>query len=291
MLEKILEGPLDCKEIKPVNPKEISPEYSLERLMLELKRQYFGHLMRRTDSLEKILMLGKIEGRRRRVWQRMRWLDGITDSTEMNLSKLRESVMDREAWSAACNPWDGRVKQDWVTELNWCKLCFIFSFIFKWPQFSLVQWLCNPVDCSTPDLPVHHQLPEFPQTHVHWVGDAIQPSHPLSPPSPPAFNLPQHPDLFKWSVLHIRWPKHWSFSFNISPSNEHLGLFSFRMYWLDLLAVQGNLKSFRQHHSSQASILQWSAFFVAQLSHPYMTTGKNKYLTRHLYWQSIISAF
>ena len=126
MLEKILERPLDCKEIKPVNPKEISPEYSLERLMLELKRQYFGHLMRRTDSLEKILMLGKIEGRRRRVWQRMRWLDGITDSTEMNLSKLRESVMDREAWSAACNPWDGRVKQDWVTELNWCKLCFIF---------------------------------------------------------------------------------------------------------------------------------------------------------------------
>ena len=128
-------------------------------------------------------------------------------------------------------------------------------------------------------------------THVCHVGDAIQPSHPLSSPSPPAFNLPQHPDLFKWSVLHITWPKHWSFSFNISPSNEHLGIFSFRMDWLDLLAVQGNLKSFRQHHSSKASILQWSAFYVAHLSHPHMTTGKNKYLTRHLYWQSIISAF
>ena len=103
--------------------------------------------------------------------------------------------------------------------------------------------LCNPKNRSTPGLPVHHQLPEFTQTHVHWVGDAIQPSHPLSSPSPPALNLSQHQGLSNESALRIRWPKYWSFSFNISPSNEHPGLISFRMEWLDLLAVQGTLKS------------------------------------------------
>ena len=153
-------------------------------------------------------------------------------------------------------------------------LKFIFSFIFKWFQFSLVQLHCNPVNCSTPRLPVHHQLPKFTQTHVYWVGDAIQPSHPLLSPSPPAFNLSQHQVFSNESVLHIRWPKYWSFSFNIRPSSEHPGLISIRMNWLDLLAVQGTLKSLLQHHSSKASIFQCSAFFLVQVSHPYMTTGK-----------------
>ena len=108
----------------------------------------------------------------------------------------------------------------------------------------------------------------------------MQPSHPLSSPSLPAFNLSQHQGLFNESVLPIRWPKYWSFSFNISPSNEYSGLISFRMDWLDLLAVQGTLKSLLKHHSSKASILPCSTFFIVQLSHPYMTSGKNIALTR-----------
>ena len=109
--------------------------------------------------------------------------------------------------------------------------------------------LCDPMNCSTPSLPVHHQLPEFTQTHVHRVGDAIQPSHPLASCSPPAPNPSQHQGLSNESTLRMSWPKYWSFSFSISPSNEHPGLISFRMDWLDLLAVQGNLKSLLQHHT------------------------------------------
>ena len=136
------------------------------------------------------------------------------------------------------------------------------------------------MDGSTPSFPVHHQLPEFTQTHVHWVSAAIQPSHPLSSPSTPALNLSQHQGPFKWVSFPIRWPKYWSFSFNTSPSYENSGLISFRMDWLDLLAIQGTLKSLFQHHSSKASIPRCLAFFVAQLSHPYMTTGKTIALTR-----------
>jgi len=122
---------------------------------------------------------------------------------------------------------------------------------------------------------LHHQILEPTQTHVKPVRDAIQPSHPLSSPSPPAFNLSQNQGLFNESVLPIRWPKYWSFIFIISPSNEHSGLISFRMDWLDLLVVQEAVKSLLQHHSSKASVLWCSAVFVFQLSHSYMTTGKN----------------
>ena len=143
------------------------------------------------------------------------------------------------------------------------------------------------MNCSMPGFPVHHQLPEFTQTHVHCVGDAIQPSHPLSSPSPPALNLSSFRVFSNESALRMRWPKYWNFSFNIITSNEYPGLI-FRMDWLDLLAVQGTLKSLLQHHSSKASILR-SAFLIVQLSHPYMTTGKTIALTRWIFVGKIMS--
>ena len=136
---------------------------------------------------------------------------------------------------------------------------------------------------STAGLPVHHQLPKSAQTHVHPVSDAIQPSYPPPSPSPPALIFPSIRVFSNESAVHMGWPKYWTFSFNISPSNEYPGLISFRMDWLDLLAVQGTLKSLLQHHSSKASILQHSAFFMVQLSHPYMTTGKTIALTRRTF--------
>ena len=146
------------------------------------------------------------------------------------------------------------------------------------------------MDCSMPGLSIPNQtVPEFTQTDVHWVGEAIQPSHPLSSPSPPAFNLSQHQGFFQWVSSSIRWPKYWSFSFNISPSNEYSGLISFRMDWLDLLAVQGTLKSLLQHHSSKVSILWCLAFFIVQLSHAYMTTGKTIALTRQNFVGKVMS--
>ena len=150
--------------------------------------------------------------------------------------------------------------------------------------------LCDPMDCSMPGFPVHYQLPEFTQTHAHWVSEAIQPYNPLSSPSSPAFNFASIRVFPKESVLHIRWLKYWSFSFSISPSNEYSGLISFRRDWSDLLAVQGALKSLLLHGSSKASILWSSAFLIVQLSHPYMTTGKTIVLTL-LCWQSNVSAF
>ena len=125
---------------------------------------------------------------------------------------------------------------------------------------------------SMPGLSIQHKLPEFTQMHVHRVGDAILPSHSLSSPSPPTFSLSQHQGLFE-SVLCIKWPKYWSFSFSISPSNEYSGLISFRMDWLDLLAVQGTLKSLLQHHSSNVSVLPCPALFMVQLSYPYVTVA------------------
>ena len=145
--------------------------------------------------------------------------------------------------------------------------------------------LCNPMDCSLPGFPVLHYLLEFAQTHVHWVDDANQLSHPLSPPSPPALNLSQHQDLSNESTLRIGWPKYWSFSFSISPSNEYSGLISFRIDWFDLLDVQGTFKSLLQHHNSKVSTLWHSAFLMVQLTsiHDYWKNHSFDYMD--LCWQ------
>ena len=153
------------------------------------------------------------------------------------------------------------------------------SKFFPKSQFSR-SVMSDSLNQSAPGLPVHHQLLEFTQTHAHRVSDTIQPSHPRSSPSPPAPNPSQHQSLFQWVSSSCEVTKYCSFSFSISPSNEHSGLISFRMNWLDLLAVQGTLKILLQHHSSKASIFWCSAFFMVQLSHPYMTAGKTMALTR-----------
>ena len=149
-------------------------------------------------------------------------------------------------------------------------------------QFSSVAQscptLCDPMNHSTPGLPFHHQLPESTQTHVHRVDDAIQPSHPLWSPSPPALNLPSFRVFSSESELHICWLKHWSFSLSISPSNDHSGLISFKTDWLNLLEVPGTLKGlsvvFSNITAQKYHFFLFSAFFIVQLSHPYMTTGK-----------------
>ena len=148
--------------------------------------------------------------------------------------------------------------------------------------------LCDPMNRSTPGLPVHHQLPEFTQTHAYQVSDAIQPSHPLSSPSPPAPNPSQHQGFSNESTLHMRWPKYWSFS---SASNKHRGLISFRMDWLDLLAVQGTLKSLLQNHSQSINFLVLSFLHSPTLTFIYDHWKNHNLDQTDLCWQSNVSAF
>ena len=149
--------------------------------------------------------------------------------------------------------------------------------------------LCNSMNCSTPGCPIHHQLLELTQTHIHWISDAIQPSHPLSSPSLPPFNLSQHQGLFKWVSSSHQVAKLLELQLQHIPSNVYSVLISLRIDWLVLLAVQGTLKSLLQHHSWKASILRCSAFFIVQLSHPYMTTGKTIALTRWAFVGKVMS--
>ena len=170
--------------------------------------------------------------------------------------------------------------------------CYHLSkFLLKYQFSSVAQscpTLCDPMNCM-PGLPVHHQVLEFTQTQSI---ESVMPSNHLILCIPLLLLLSIFPSIRIFSnesVLHIRWPNYWSFSFNISPSNEYPGLISFRMDWMDLLAVQGTLKSLLQHHSSKASILRHSAFFTVQLSHPYMTIGKTKALTRRTFVEKVMS--
>ena len=196
-------------------------------------------------------------------------LSGTTKCSRLELFFLnsRVSHFSRKSWFFLVE--NSPLKRE-IYDLDEFFCLDLFSAKNKglWSQFSLVTQLCltlcNPTDCSMPGFPVHNLLPELTQTHVHWVSDAIQPSHPLLSPSPPASVFSSE------SVLHIRWPKYASFSFSISPSNEYSGLISVRMDWV---------KSLLQHHSSKASVLRCSAYLMVRLSHSYITTGKTKALT------------
>ena len=172
----------------------------------------------------------------------------------------------------------------------------VFSLCaFSIKRLSSVQllscvWLFgNPMDCSTLGFPVLYHLPKLAQTHIYWISDAIQPSHPLLSPSPPAFNLSQHQGLFQWVGSLYQETK--ELQLQHQSFNEYSELISFRIDWFDLLAVQGTLKSLLQHHSLKASIFWRSAFFMVQLSHPYMTTGKIIALTRWTFVGKVMPAF
>ena len=235
--------------------------------MVKLKLQYVGHLMRRADLLEKTLTLGNIEGRWRRGWHMMRWLDDITDSMVLSLSVLQETVKLQPGMlqSMGCKDVD---MTEWLNNSKY--LCSKDQSLSRVWLFATPWIAARQASLSITNSRSSLRLTVMPSSHLILFCPLL-----LLPPIPPSIRI-----FSNESTLHMRWPKYWSFSFSIIPFKEIPGLISFRMDWLDFLTVQGTLKSLIQHHSSKASILRCSAFFTVQLSHSYMTTGKTIALTR-----------
>ena len=194
------------------------------------------------------------------------------------LIPLRRIVQPGQRHTGLNQLWVQILAHPLSSHLNLNTLFSVYAIVFQWLShvwFFVTPW--TAAHQASLFFIISQSLLKFTS---NWGSDVIQQTHPLSPPSLPALNLSQHQGLFQWVGFHIRWTKYWSFSFSISPSNEYSGLISFRIDWFDLLAVQETLKRLLQYHSSKASILQCSAFFMVQLSHPYMTTGKTIALTR-----------
>ena len=210
--------------------------------MLKLELHYFDHFIWTANSLEKSLMLGKIEGRRRRGRQRMIWLDGITNAMLINLGKLLEMVRDRKAWHAT------------VHGITKSQTQFILVPLLSRVRLFVTPWIAARQ--ASLSITNSQSLLKLMSTESVMLSSHLILCHPLL--LPPSI-FPSIRVFSNESVLRIRWPKYWSFSFSICSSNEYSGLISFRMDWLDLLAVQGTLKSLLQHHSSKASILLYSA--------------------------------
>ena len=259
--------------------KEISPEYSLEGLMLKL--QYSGHLMQRTDSLK-----------RPWCWERLKVGEGDDrgwDGWMASQTQWTWVWVNFGSWWWTGRPGvlqsrgSQRVRHDWATELNWSYSCCSVT--------RICSTLCDPTNCSTPCHPVSHHLPEFDQ--VQFIA-LVMPSSCLilwCPLLLLPWIFPSTRDFFNELSVYNRWPKYWSFSFIISPSSEYSGLISLKIYWFNLLAVQGTFRSLLQHHSSKASIFWHSALFIVQLSQPYVNTGKTIALTIWTFVGRIMSPF
>ena len=301
VLEKTLESPLDCKEIKPVNCKGNESWIFIGRTDVEAETP----IPMPPDGTNWLIGKDPDAGK---AWRREEKGTSEDEMVEWH-HQLDEHEFEQALGmgdgqeSLACFSHSATRTQTRLS--NWTELGMqdkeekVKSSLRARSYFPincccrsvtrLCLTFCNPMDCSMPGFSVFHYLPEFAQTDVHWVNDATQTSHSLSPPSSCPQSFPESWFFSNESALCIRWPKYWSFSFSISPSNEYSGLISYRMNWFDLLAVQGTLKSLLQHHSSKASILWCSAFFMVQLSHLYMTAGKTIAVTIQTFVSKVMS--
>ena len=287
VLEKTLESPLNCKEIQPVHPKENKSWIFIGRTDAEDETPIFWPLDVKNWLIGKDPDAGEYWRQEEKGMIEDEMVGWHHQLTDMSLSKLGDS--EGQGSLACCGQWCCK-DSDTTDRLTWTEFHLTLPEIYHFPQvwnkvkFKVTQsclTLCDPMECSSPGLPVHHQLTEFTQTHVHWARDVIQPSHPLLSPSPPAFNLSQHQGLFKWALSSYQVAKILEFQL---PHQSFQSIF--RTDFLSDRLVGSPCSSRDSQESSPTpkfksiNYLWHSAFFIVQLSHPYMTIGKTKALTR-----------